>query len=63
MIENINPRKLSRRKVIKCTFPGNSAEEIISEVKKIKSDPTYIILHAGTNNLPVDGSRWSNCMC
>ena len=54
IIKNINPRKLSRRKVIKRTFPGKSAEEIISEVKEIKSDPTYIILHAVTNNLPVD---------
>ena len=54
IIKNINPRKLSRNKVIKRTFPGKSAEEIISEVKKIKSDPTYIILHVGMNNLLVD---------
>ena len=55
IIKNIYPRKLSRRKVNKRTFPGKTAEEIISEVKNIKSDPpSHIILHAGTNNLPVD---------
>jgi hypothetical protein len=55
IIKNIHPRKLSRRKVNKRTFPGKTAEEIISEVKNIKSDPpSHIILHAGTNNLPVD---------
>lgn len=54
IIKNIHPRKLSRRKVNKRTFPGKTAEEIISEVKNIKSDPSHIILHAGTNNLPVN---------
>ena len=55
IIKNIHPRKLSRRKVNKHSFPGKTAEEIISEVKNIKSDsPSHIILHAGTNNLPVD---------
>jgi hypothetical protein len=55
IIKNIHPRKLSRRKVNKHSFPGKTAEEIISEVKNIKSDsPSHIILHAGTNNLPLD---------
>jgi hypothetical protein len=55
IIKNIHPRKLSRRKVNKRTCPGKTAEEIITEVKNIKSDPpSHIILHAGTNNLPVD---------
>ena len=54
IIKNIHPRKLSRRKVNKRTFPGKTAEEIISEVKHLKCDPpSHVIVHAGTNNLPV----------
>ena len=38
--------------------PWKTAEEIISEVKNIKSDPpSHIILHDGTNNLPVDNQN------
>ena len=35
MIKNINPRKLSRKRVNKFMFPGKRAEEIASEVKNI----------------------------
>ena len=56
MVENINPRKLSRKRVSKFTFPGKRAEEIAYEVKNISihDQPTHVIIHAGTNNLPTD---------
>jgi lysophospholipase L1-like esterase len=56
MIKNINPRKLSRKRVNKFMFPGKRAEEIASEVKNINVQlhPTHVIIHAGTNNLPTD---------
>ena len=56
MIKNINPRKLSRKRVNKFTFPGKRAEEIASEVKNINVQlhPTHVIIHTGTNNLPTD---------
>ncbi|CAB4001381.1 Hypothetical predicted protein, partial [Paramuricea clavata] len=54
MIKNINPRKLSRKRVNKFTFPGKRAEEIASEVKNnnVQLHPTHVIIRAGTNNLP-----------
>lgn len=59
MVKNINPRKLSRRRVNKFTFPGKRAEEITSEVKNInvQPQPAHVIIHAGTNNLPTDTSE------
>ncbi|CAB4031226.1 RNA-directed DNA polymerase from transposon BS, partial [Paramuricea clavata] len=56
MIKNINPRKLSRKRVNKFTFPGKRAEEIAFEIKNINVQlhPTHVIIHAGTNNLPTD---------
>ena len=59
MVKNINPRKLSRKRVSKFTFPGKRAEEIAYEVKNISihDQPTHVIIHAGTNNLPTDTSE------
>ena len=58
MVKNINPRKLSRKRVNKFTFPGKRAEEIAPEIKNINmptdSRATHVIIHAGTNNLPTD---------
>ena len=58
MIKNINPRKLSRKRVNKFTFPGKRAEEIATEIKIInmpaESRATHVIIHAGTNNLSTD---------
>ena len=56
IIKHVDPRKISRRKVTKRMFPGKTAEEIKAEVKaiKVKSLPSHIIVHAGTNDLPVD---------
>ena len=58
MIKNIDPRKLSRKQVNKFSFPGRRAEEIASEIRNINTQlqPTHVIMHAGTNNLPSDTS-------
>ena len=64
MIKNINPRKLSRKRVNKFTFPGKTAQEISAEIPNINMqsprNTTHVIIHAGTNNLPMDSS--SKCM-
>ena len=54
IIKQIEPRKISRKKTIKRTYPGKTADEIKSEVESIKLDafPSHIIVHAGTNDLP-----------
>ncbi len=64
MIKNINPRKLSRKRVNKFMFPGKRAEEIASEVKNINVQlhPTHVIIHAGTNNLPTDTGDQLQCV-
>ena len=56
IIKHIDPRKISKRRVIKRTFPGKTANEINAEIKSIKVDtpPSHIIVHAGTNDIPVD---------
>ena len=55
MVKNINPRKLSRKRVSKFEFPGKRAEKIAYEVKNINihDQPTHVII-AGTSNLPTD---------
>ena len=64
MVKNINPRKLSRKRVNKFIFPGKTAEEIASEIQNIgiqsPTDTTHVIIHAGTNNLPMNSS--SECV-
>ncbi len=62
IIKNIDPRKISKRRVIKRTFPGKTAIEIKAEVKTIKVDspPSHILVHAETNDIPVDSDN--NCI-
>ncbi len=59
IIKNINPKKISKKQVLKRTFPGKNAEDIKSEIKSILtgSTPSHIIIHAGTNNLPTNTVR------
>ena len=53
--ENIDPRKMSRRRTVKICLPGERAEQITAEVKSIPViNPSHVIIHAGTNNLPTD---------
>ncbi|CAB3980029.1 Hypothetical predicted protein [Paramuricea clavata] len=56
IVKNINPKKISKKKVIKRTFPGKNAEEIKHEIKSIptNSTPSHVIIHVGTNNLPIN---------
>jgi hypothetical protein len=59
IIKNINPKKISKKQVLKRTFPGKNAEDTKSEIKSIPtgSTPSHIIIHAGTNNLPTNTVR------
>ncbi len=56
IIKYIIPEKISSRNVTKITFPGKTADEISNQLDqiKLKSTLSHIIIHAGTNNLPVD---------
>ena len=59
MIKNIIPRKISKRQIIKRTFPGKTAEEIKYKIDtfSLETAPLHIIIHAGTNNLPMNSVR------
>ena len=56
IIKHIDPNKLSRRVVRKFTYRGKTCEEISEAVDDIQTttDPSHIIIHCGTNNLPTD---------
>ena len=43
----------------KYTFPGKTAKEITEQVNSIDQQisPSHIIIHAGTNNLPIDSAK------
>ncbi|XP_028409427.1 uncharacterized protein LOC114532034 [Dendronephthya gigantea] len=58
IIKNIQPRKLSKKKVHKFTYPGKTADQIEMEINfdKLKAIPSHVILHAGTNNLPLESA-------
>ena len=57
IVKNIQPRKLTRKKVHKYTFPGKTADEI-EEINfdNLKSIPSHVIIHVGTNNLPLESA-------
>ena len=56
IIKNVSPLKLSKRKVSKFTYPGKTTIEITNELAKIniKPDPSYVVIDAGTNDVPVE---------
>ena len=56
IIKNVSPVKLSKRKVYKFTYPGKTTIEITNEFAKIniKPDPSHVVIHAGTNDVPVE---------
>ena len=58
LIKNIQPRKLTKKKVHKYTFPGKTADEIENEINldSFKAIPSHVIIHAGTNNLPTESA-------
>ena len=47
---------MCKRRVNKYTFPGKTAPEITDELAKINSKPppSHVIVHAGTNDVPVE---------
>jgi hypothetical protein len=59
IIKHIDPKKLAKRKVSKYMYPGKSAEDIEAELRTIKVNltPSYIIIHAGTNNIIADSAE------
>ena len=56
IIKHIDPNKLSRRAVRKFIYRGKTCEEISEAIDDIQTttDPSHIIIHCGTNNLPTD---------
>ena len=53
---------MSERKVHKFCYPGKTANAIASDIQttNIRDSPSYVIVHAGTNNLPEQPS--STCL-
>ena len=56
IIKHIDPKKLSKNKVYKYTYPGDTAESIATKVCALKPQiaPSHVIIHAGTNNIPTE---------
>ena len=56
VIKNVNPVKLSKRRVQKYTYPGKTTPEINNELTKINIQlpPSHVIAHTGTNDVPVE---------
>ena len=54
VIKHIDPKKLSQRHVHKFSYPGKTTAKIAEAVDNIAvaSDPSHVIIHTGTNNLP-----------
>lgn len=59
IIKNIQPNKLTRRKVHKYTFPGRTADQIEKEINfsNVQTIPSHVIIHVGTNNLPLESAK------
>ena len=59
MIKNIIPEKLSSKSIKKLIYPGKTAEEISVQLGQIQINLplSHVIIHAGTNNLPVDSAE------
>lgn len=56
IIKHIDPKKLTKKRVRKFTYPGKTADSIQMELDSIdiQSTPSHVIVHAGTNNVPLD---------
>ena len=59
IIKQINPRKLTKKKVNKYTYHGRTSGEIEAELGTIKnnSTPSHVIIHAGTNDISVESAE------
>ena len=58
IIKHISPTKLSKRKVHKFAYPGKTASDINNELSTINihSTPSHVIVHVGTNNIPLQSA-------
>ena len=56
MIKHIDPKKLSQRHVYIFSYTGKTTGEIAEAVDNIAiaSEPSHVIIHTGTNNLPAE---------
>ena len=56
LIKNIDSQKLTKKTVDKRMYPGKTSDPICHEVDSIHIDvdPSHVIIHSGTNNLPSD---------
>ena len=56
IIKNIDSQKLTKKTVDKRMYPGKTSDQICQEVHSIHMDvePSHVIVHSGTNNLPSD---------
>ena len=56
LIKNIDSQKLTKKTVDKRRYPGKTSNQICHEVDSIHIgvEPSYVIVHSGTNNLPSD---------
>ena len=61
VIKQIDPKKLSQRHIHKFSFPGKTTGGIAEAVDSIAvaSDPSHVIIHTGTNNLPTESAQSS----
>ena len=58
IIKHISPTKLSKRKVHKFAYIGKTASDINNELSTINihSTPSHVIVHVGTNNIPLQSA-------
>lgn len=59
VIKHIDPKKLSQRPVRKFSYPGKTTDEMAEAVgsSTVATDPSHVIIHTGTNNLPTDSAE------
>ena len=59
IIKDIIPDKLSKRNVTKYLYSGKTTEEISRKLDHVKMvpPPLHVIIHVGTNNLPLDSAE------
>ena len=56
MIKHVDPKKLSKKKVYKYTYPRETAESTSTKMSTLnaQTQPSHVIIHVGTNNIPID---------
>ncbi len=59
IVKHINPTKLLKKKMHKFKYPSKTASGINNELSSINihTTPSHVIVHAGTNNIPVQSAE------